>query len=126
ADNIRFQHADLLKNNSPHPAGACAFLDEQGACRIYKARPYVCRTQGLPLHWLEQTEAGQTVAMRDICPLNETQITLEQLPDELCWHIGPFEEKLALLQYALEKNSMKRVQLRDLFGRGEGYNEKGG
>ncbi|HEX7509960.1 MAG TPA: YkgJ family cysteine cluster protein, partial [Chitinivibrionales bacterium] len=42
ADNIRLQHADLLKNNSAHPAGAYAFLDEQGACRIYEARPYVC------------------------------------------------------------------------------------
>jgi len=29
--------------------GACAFLDDGGACTIYDARPFVCRTHGLPL-----------------------------------------------------------------------------
>lgn len=30
-------------------ADACAFLDDGGACTIYDARPFVCRTHGLPL-----------------------------------------------------------------------------
>jgi uncharacterized protein len=27
----------------------CAFLDHEGSCRIYAARPLLCRTHGLPL-----------------------------------------------------------------------------
>jgi Fe-S-cluster containining protein len=29
--------------------GACAFLDSQGACSVYEARPVLCRTHGLAL-----------------------------------------------------------------------------
>jgi len=117
ADNIRHYHTDLLKNGKARPLGACAFLDEQGACRIYDARPYVCRTQGLPLHWLEQTDKGQTVAMRDICPLNEKGPAVETLPEETCWRIGPTEETLAKLQFAAYGEALSRVKLRDLFSR---------
>ncbi|MGB7568294.1 MAG: YkgJ family cysteine cluster protein, partial [Chitinivibrionales bacterium] len=49
--NIRHFNEALLKTGIPHPKGLCAFLDNKGACRIYEHRPYVCRTQGLPLHW---------------------------------------------------------------------------
>ncbi len=35
-------------------AGACAFLDEDGACSIYPVRPVLCRTHGLAL----RTSAG--------------------------------------------------------------------
>src|SRR3954453_10454684 len=48
AELIRRGHRDLLATGVPHAAGACAFLDSEGACRIYAERPYVCRTQGLP------------------------------------------------------------------------------
>jgi hypothetical protein len=30
-------------------SGRCALLDDAGHCRIYEARPLVCRTQGMPL-----------------------------------------------------------------------------
>jgi len=32
-------HGELLQVGSPHPPGACAFLDAEGACRIYADRP---------------------------------------------------------------------------------------
>ncbi|MEO6418158.1 MAG: YkgJ family cysteine cluster protein, partial [Polyangiaceae bacterium] len=51
---IRLRHAELLATGAPHVEGACAFLDDEGACRIYAERPYVCRTQGLPLRWVEE------------------------------------------------------------------------
>jgi hypothetical protein len=115
ARNIQQNHAAWLQNAAPHAAGACAFLDEAGACRIYASRPYVCRTQGLPLRWLEDTDDDETlVELRDICPLNDTGEPLEELPEEICWTIGPFEQTLAQLQYAQDK-SMPRVALRELF-----------
>jgi Fe-S-cluster containining protein len=115
AENIRARHSILLTQEKSHPTGVCAFLDEAGACRIYASRPYVCRTQGLPLRWLEETDDDETlVELRDICPLNDTGEPLEELPEEICWTIGPFEQTLAQLQYAEDK-AMPRVALRDLF-----------
>lgn len=115
AQRIRHGHAGLLANGRPAPEGRCAFLDEDGACRIYDDRPYVCRTQGLPLRWLEQADDGTTVEYRDICPLNEQGPALERLPVEDCWTIGDFEGRLAELQRVAGDGTMRRVALRSLF-----------
>jgi hypothetical protein len=118
AEHIRRHHAGLLAAGRPHPAGACAFLDGRGACRIYSHRPYVCRSQGLPLRWLDDDEAGQPVEFRDICPLNERESEpLEALPAEDCWNLGPFESRLARLQIRFGGLPPRRVRLRDLFRR---------
>ena len=114
-ENIRRHHADLLLDGEPHPEGACAFLDPEGACRIYEHRPYVCRTQGLPLRWIEQLPDGTSAEMRDICPLNDQGEPLETLPAETCWTIGPFEGRLAGLQDSLDGGELRRVSLRSLF-----------
>jgi Fe-S-cluster containining protein len=120
ADHIRRHHEDLLAAGAPHAEGACAFLDEEGACRIYAERPYVCRTQGLPLRWIAEDEEEQEeeqrrpVELRDICPLNETGETIELLRVEDCWTLGPIEERLAGLQFATAIPS-GRVRLRALF-----------
>lgn len=117
AQNIRRHHADLLRSGRPHAPGACAFLDEHGACRIYEHRPYVCRTQGYPLRWIEETDEHGTVEMRDICPLNDAGEPVESLPAEDCWTIGPFEDFLRQLQEAGDGGEARRVRLRDLFAR---------
>ena len=117
AERIRRHHADLLDQGRPHPAGACAFLDDEGACRIYEDRPYVCRTQGLPLRWIQEDEQGLVVEYRDICPLNEEGPALEELPEEDCWTIGPTEGHLAQLQKRVEDDAPERIALRDLFRR---------
>jgi hypothetical protein len=59
------KHGALLAEQAPHPEGRCAFLDAEGGCRIYEERPYVCRTQGLPIRWIEEDRE-----LRDICTLN--------------------------------------------------------
>ncbi len=118
AENIRRHHSDLLTACRPHPEGACAFLDDHGACRIYPHRPYVCRTQGLPLRWVEERN-GERVELRDICPLNETGEPIQALPADACWTIGPWEERLARLQRAAGWDR-PRVRLRDLFTTGPG------
>jgi hypothetical protein len=113
AAQIRRRHAELLATGAPHAAGACAFLDERGACRIYAERPYVCRTQGLPLRWTEERDDG-AIELRDICPLNEAGEPITQLPADTCWTLGPVEERLALLQLGAGTGA-RRVRLRDLF-----------
>jgi hypothetical protein len=111
AERIRERHAALLANGRPHPPGACAFLDDAGACRIYADRPYVCRTQGLPLRWVEP---ALEVERRDICPLNEPGPPLTELPADACFELGPAEARLARLQ-AETGAPGRRVALRDLF-----------
>ncbi|HEX8170454.1 MAG TPA: YkgJ family cysteine cluster protein [Thermoanaerobaculia bacterium] len=109
AERIRRNHADLLATAAPHPPGACAFLGSEGECRIYASRPYVCRTQGLPLRWLDEEAETE---YRDICTLNE--VALEELEAESCWTIGEYESRLAELQVRTY-GRMDRVALRDLF-----------
>jgi len=116
AVQVRRHHAELLASGTPHAVGACAFLDERGACRIYAERPYVCRTQGLPLRWSEEGDGGD-VERRDICPLNEAGEPIAQLRADACWTLGPAEERLALLQLTADPGS-RRTRLRDLFVNG--------
>lgn len=122
AERIRAAHAALLEHERPHPPGACAFLDERGGCRVYADRPYVCRTQGLPLRWHEPGEAdadGPTPAVverRDICPENEAGPDVTRLPPGDCWTIGPVESELAALARRFDGTG-RRVALRDLFSR---------
>ena len=115
ADKIRAHSPDLLARGDPHAPGACAFLDDNGACRIYEVRPYVCRTQGLPLRWVEDD-----IEYRDICPLNESTVAaeaLEALPSAQCWTLGPVEQQLAALQLGASTHA-ERVSLRGMFVRG--------
>jgi hypothetical protein len=119
AEPIRRHHEGLLAAGRPHPEGACAFLDDRGACRIYDQRPYVCRTQGLPLRWFDHDDSGRPVELRDICPLNDRDSEpLEALPAENCWTLGPFESRLAQLQNRFGGEPLRRVRLRDLFSDG--------
>ena len=115
AERIRREHPELLAQGMPRAAGACAFLDEEGACRIYAARPYVCRTQGLPLSWIdEDPESGEAIELRDICVLNEEGgDPLPILDQSACWTIGPHEDRLREIQQKM--GTLARVALRTLF-----------
>lgn len=116
AQRIRAHCGELLASADPHPAGACAFLDAAGACRVYEHRPYVCRTQGLPLRWFDSDERGATLELRDICALNEPgEPALEALPESRCWLLGPHEARLHELARGWDGG--ERVALRDLFAR---------
>ena len=114
AERLRSEHAALLRDGDPHPPGRCAFLDAEGACRVYESRPYVCRTQGLPLRWLEEDQ-GTMVEYRDICTLNESGPLITDLQPNACWTIGPTETKLQALERARCGGDPRRVKLRELF-----------
>ena len=114
---IERHYEELLASGTPHEEGACAFLDERGACRIYAHRPYVCRTQGLPLRWLEEDDEGPA-EVRDICPLNAEGPALEGLTADECWTLGPFEDRLGARQALLDGGAATRVALRSLFAGG--------
>ena len=113
AERIRRAFPEVLGGERPGPVGACAMLGPDGACRVYAARPQVCRTQGLPLRWFAEGPDGAVVEHRDICPLNDPGPPVESLEPDACWLIGPAEGGVARLQQAT--GSFERVALRDLF-----------
>ncbi|MBS2011332.1 MAG: YkgJ family cysteine cluster protein [Deltaproteobacteria bacterium] len=117
---IAARHGELLASGEAHAEGGCAFLDPRGACRIYAERPYVCRTQGLPLRWLDEDEEGETYEARDVCPLNAGVGPLEELESASMWTIGPIEQRLAERQAAVDGGLGRRIALRDLFSRSAG------
>jgi Fe-S-cluster containining protein len=114
------RHAgELLASAEAGPSGGCAFLDSTGACRIYPWRPYICRTQGLPLRWFEgeylETE-GRSICHLNLDRLLEAGQSLGDLEEGLLWTLGPWEGKLASLNAdATGKFISSRVPLRDLF-----------
>ena len=117
AEHIRISHEALLRNGTPHAPGACAFLGDEGECRIYADRPYVCRTQGLPLRWFSEDDSQEIRERRAICPLNAEGPELDTLPEESCWLIGPIELELANLQAEIRDPDESRIPLRTLFER---------
>lgn len=120
AEHIRRHAADVLERAAPRAPGACAFLDGEGACRIYAWRPYVCRTQGLPLRWLDEDDDGRPLEWRDACPLNfdDGGVPVEALREDDCWTLGPAEARLAAIQRAFADGAATRVPLRGLFAAG--------
>ena len=114
---IQAHYGELLETGSPHAVGKCAFLGPAGGCRIYEHRPYVCRSQGLPLRWIDEDEEGELAEYRDICPKNDEPNFLETLPVESCWTLGPAEEALQQVQVENQEpgTEPKRVILRELF-----------
>ncbi len=122
AERIRRAHPELLRAGVPHSIGACAFLDEDGSCRIYADRPSVCRSQGLPLRFLFENDEDEIEERRDICPLNlEAGPPLEQLAEEDCWLLGPIELRLGSIADAFSGEEARgkggRIALRTLFER---------
>jgi Fe-S-cluster containining protein len=83
-------------------AKACGYLDDKGECFIYPYRPIICRTQGLPLAFYDESQEGYSVTF---CPKNfadadpdepdfgpNNTLNLDKLNDEL------FEIHLQFLQ----------------------------
>lgn len=114
AANIKINHREFLSNEKSYTIGMCAFLNEEGACRIYESRPFVCRTHGVPISYLQNDEEGE-FELRDICPLNEEGEALENLTTEKIFQNNLWEEKLAMLQLLADKGEMEREKLRELF-----------
>jgi Fe-S-cluster containining protein len=101
------------------PAAACAFLKE-GLCSIYRFRPLICRTHGLPVAFVD--DEGERPGMSvSFCPKNFTEASEEELDfgaentldlEELNGELGEIN-----LRFLAETNAVegyRRVPLRQL------------
>ncbi|MBO4351122.1 MAG: YkgJ family cysteine cluster protein [Proteobacteria bacterium] len=118
-----------IGKEKPHAAGACAFLDDNGLCRIYAARPYICRTHGLPMrtvasYW-EAVEMGvieespdadteESFELRDICEFSEDAVDVENLEDACCWTSDVAESQLGMIELCTFGEE-KRIPMRSFF-----------
>jgi uncharacterized protein len=59
-----------------NPAAACAFL-QNNLCQIYKYRPIICRTHGLPIAFTNSDLAEPEISV-SFCPLNFASIDLDE------------------------------------------------
>lgn len=124
AQSIRRTIGQALRGAQAHPVGGCAFLDDEGACRIYPVRPHVCRTQGLPLRTFREVvsvdpDDFEVVEHRDVCPENRAGIDLSALEDDELLTLGPAELELQRIQASHQGGDrdepLRRVALRALF-----------
>lgn len=115
AEKIQRDFPHVAREQRAGPQGGCAFLGPEGECRVYASRPYICRTQGLPLRWYLEDEHEEIVEERALCELNRTHPPLDGLPEEALWLLGPSEARLVEAQLAYRPGPIHRVRLRTLF-----------
>lgn len=74
ASLVRFAEDHEL-DFAPKGQGHCVFLDVDGRCAVYAARPILCRTHGLPLRMPGEAPRGSLRVLTDdvtVCSLNFT------------------------------------------------------
>jgi Fe-S-cluster containining protein len=100
----------------PHPTGEewCPFLTDD-RCRIYAARPLICRTHGL---LLRSTEFTERIAAS--CPYNFVTVDFNAVGDEFALDVEKISLNLARLNAAwcmvtgMGKDAGERVRMAEL------------
>lgn len=86
----KFQKVALKE--TPEDENSCPFLQNH-VCAIYKSRPVICRTHGLPLLFTNEDGEWQLSA----CELNFTQFNFEKFTTENTYPQDKYNSKLFLL-----------------------------
>lgn len=81
-----------LAKNNPWQNSRCAFLDAEGACSIYEARPVICRSHGFPIRFVADDKV-----MTDVCPLNFDGESIENLAADAVIDIDKLNTLLAVI-----------------------------
>jgi hypothetical protein len=93
-------------------AQPCVLL-EDGRCGLYDGRPLICRMQGLPLfsRMIARPDGGQ----RDCCPLNFTDMALEEIEAQAVYNLDLVNQTLAAIHHLFVQEhgqSDQRVSIR--------------
>ena len=100
-----FSMLDEIKQNPPteisnlnEDAEACNFLSKD-LCQIYQSRPFICRTHGLPLLFMNQEGDAWELSA---CPLNFTKF--DDFHTENTFPQDTYNSKLFLINQEFVKN----------------------
>lgn len=92
----------------------CGFLDADGSCLVYEARPVVCRSHGAPILVPMENDADQLEG--DVCPLNFENSNLSALPQTDWIRIDTLNTILARIDMAFSKvDAGTRRELDEIF-----------
>jgi Fe-S-cluster containining protein len=100
-----------LARENPHRGKRCAFLSAAGECRVYEARPLVCRSHGAPLQFRPLGSKDEGERARDACPLNFTGTSLTQVPATSVINLDTIHTLLALLAQRAFPGNAERTPL---------------
>ncbi len=109
---ILVSHVKALAIDTITPPQRCVFL-QQDCCSIYEARPILCRTQGIPIGYLEDEESSIEVSA---CPVNFQENYI--FSEEVILFMDRFNYRLAELNQrycaATGLDVHQRINLADL------------
>jgi Fe-S-cluster containining protein len=103
-----------LEKENPHKGKRCSMLSAAGECRVYEARPMVCRSHGAPLQFRmpEPSAPDENARARDVCPLNFTHVSLADVPATDVLNLDTLNTLLALLTQRAFPGDESRTPLR--------------
>ncbi len=104
------EQAKQLEAENPHGGTRCTFLQSDGGCLIYEARPLVCRSHGAPLQTRDPYNEQQR--FRDVCPLNFTTTEIASLPAESVLNLDTLNTLLSLVTRLAHPEDESRTPLR--------------
>ena len=89
----------------------CDFLNKEGNCSIYEARPIVCRSHGAPLQFKENDNFETATRLRDVCELNFLHLPIETLAPSDVLNLDTINTLLALLvrKFLSEKTAEENI-----------------
>ncbi len=101
---------------NPHKGQRCSFLDAEGACLVYEARPIVCRSHGVPLKTALDPNAAVHISSTEmqlsVCSLNFSDMNLQDVGDHYFINLDTLNTILVLLNQQFDaKNAEKRFLL---------------
>ncbi len=110
------EKAEANAKANPHQGQRCSFLDAEGACLVYEARPIVCRSHGVPLKTVmdphSAVQISSTPMHLSVCPLNFTDLQLKDVGDHYFINLDTLNTILVLLNQQFDpKNAEKRFLL---------------
>ena len=83
----------------------CPLLDAEGSCRVYEARPMICRSHGLPI------QVGEP-PVRDVCSLNFTDgPPMEDLEADLVLDVDRLNVTLGVMSSLAGGDPRDRIEL---------------
>jgi len=95
----------------------CGFLDKNGRCAIYEARPIICRSHGAPISWLEPDKSSsESKESRDVCPLNFKDVDIYGLEGKDVISLDKLNTLLSLInRHFTQSEDATRIPLQEIF-----------
>lgn len=102
----------------------CGFLKDE-LCQIYKYRPLICRTHGIPISFQNDDDPAEPYIAVSFCDLNFDDVDMDEDNEDddyegICFddnntlNIDELNENLFRLNQKISKEPTKRIELKDL------------